>query len=80
MAQEMNALLLGSVEKLKKIVKGGFQDPWLLLIRLGVTLRRGGDAHHEMEACFKAVGRVLGAALRRDPAAGGTIPSTKGAL
>ncbi len=55
-----------------------------LATRLGatlhLTLRRGGDAHHEVEACFKAVGRALGAAIRRDPASDGRIPSTKGAL
>jgi len=55
-----------------------------LATRLGATLhlelRRGGDAHHEVEACFKAVGRSLGAAIRCDPSAGGRIPSTKGAL
>lgn len=55
-----------------------------LATRLGATLhvdlRRGGDAHHEVEACFKAVGRALGAAVRRDPTATGRVPSTKGTL
>lgn len=38
---------------------------------------RGANAHHMVEACFKAAGRALRAALRRD---GGGIPSTKGVL
>jgi histidinol-phosphate/aromatic aminotransferase/cobyric acid decarboxylase-like protein/imidazoleglycerol phosphate dehydratase HisB len=37
----------------------------------------GRDEHHVAEAAFKAVGRALGAAVRRR---GGEIPSTKGSL
>lgn len=47
---------------------------------LGATLHlsvRGENAHHMVEACFKAVARALRDALRRD---GDMIPSTKGAL
>ncbi len=46
---------------------------------LHVTLRRGGDPHHEVEACFKAVGRALGDAIKRDKSSE-NVPSTKGAL
>lgn len=47
---------------------------------LGATLHlsvRGENAHHMIEACFKAVARALRDALRRD---GEAIPSTKGTL
>jgi imidazoleglycerol-phosphate dehydratase len=44
--------------------------------------RPGGrpDPHHVVEAQFKAVARALRQAVARDPAAGGTVPSTKGVL
>ncbi len=38
---------------------------------------RGTNTHHMIEACFKAVGRALRPALRRD---GMELPSTKGSL
>jgi imidazoleglycerol-phosphate dehydratase/histidinol-phosphatase len=47
---------------------------------LGATLHlsvRGENAHHMVEACFKATARALRQALRRD---GRDVPSTKGAL
>jgi imidazoleglycerol-phosphate dehydratase/histidinol-phosphatase len=47
---------------------------------LGATLHltvKGENAHHMVEACFKAVGRALRPALNRT---GGGLPSTKGAL
>lgn len=47
---------------------------------LGATLHvavRGEDDHHKAEAAFKAVGRALRQAVRRD---GGGVPSTKGSL
>jgi imidazoleglycerol-phosphate dehydratase/histidinol-phosphatase len=47
---------------------------------LGATLHlrvRGENAHHMVEACFKAVGRALRPALKLG---GGGLPSTKGSL
>jgi len=44
-----------------------------------VTVERGRDPHHMVEACFKAFARALRAAVAFDPAASG-IPSTKGLL
>ncbi|HSN00318.1 MAG TPA: bifunctional histidinol-phosphatase/imidazoleglycerol-phosphate dehydratase HisB [Rudaea sp.] len=47
---------------------------------LGMNLHlsvHGDNTHHMVEACFKAVGRALRAALRRD---GAELPSTKGVL
>jgi imidazoleglycerol-phosphate dehydratase len=40
---------------------------------------RGGNAHHVAEAAFKAFGRALDAAIRRDERVQG-VPSTKGVL
>ena len=38
------------------------------------------DAHHVVEAQFKAVARALREAVAPDPRSGGAVPSTKGAL
>lgn len=46
---------------------------------LHVDLLRGENAHHQVEAVFKAVARALRMALRRD-VAHAEMPSTKGAL
>jgi imidazoleglycerol-phosphate dehydratase len=41
---------------------------------------RGDNAHHVVEATFKAAARALDAATRIDPRRGEAVPSTKGAL
>ena len=46
---------------------------------LHLDLLRGGDAHHGIEALFKALGRALDQASQRDGRVAG-IPSTKGSL
>ncbi|MGU3495299.1 imidazoleglycerol-phosphate dehydratase HisB [Xanthobacteraceae bacterium A53D] len=53
-------------------------------INAGVTLHvetlYGDNAHHIAESCFKGLARALRTAVAIDPAMGGEIPSTKGAL
>lgn len=50
----------------------------------GITLHlvsfKGENAHHLIEAAFKAIGRVMRAALEIDPRASNALPSTKGTL
>ena len=50
----------------------------------GITLHlhrlEGFNAHHVIEATFKAFARALREAVEPDPRAGGAVPSTKGAL
>lgn len=48
-------------------------------VDLHVTLRYGTDAHHSIEAAFKALGRALDAATTKDPRIKGVM-STKGIL
>jgi len=48
-------------------------------ITLHAELRSGKDAHHAIEAIFKALARALRAAVELDPREGG-VPSTKGVL
>ncbi len=49
-------------------------------ITLHVTMHYGHNLHHIAEAVFKAVGRALAQATRRDPRIAGVLPSTKGRL
>ena len=49
-------------------------------LTLHVTLFYGRNAHHAVEAVFKAVARALGIAVTVDPRAPDVIPSTKGRL
>lgn len=49
-------------------------------LTLHVKLLYGRNAHHAVEAIFKALARALGAAVAIDPRAPDTIPSTKGSL
>ena len=48
-------------------------------ITLHLELQAGTNAHHMIEACFKAFARALRAAVRIDPEETG-VPSTKGTL
>ncbi len=45
-----------------------------------VQVEYGQNAHHMVEAAFKAFGRALDQATRQDPRVAGVIPSTKGSL
>lgn len=49
-------------------------------VTLHVRMLTGENAHHIVEACFKAVGRAMRAALELDARVGGELPSTKGLL
>ena len=49
-------------------------------VTLHVRLLAGENAHHIVEACFKAVARALREAVEPDPRLGDELPSTKGAL
>ncbi|MEX2569675.1 MAG: imidazoleglycerol-phosphate dehydratase HisB [Gemmatimonadota bacterium] len=49
-------------------------------ITLHLDLIRGVNAHHIVEATFKAAARALGSATRIDPERATTVPSTKGVL
>lgn len=49
-------------------------------ITLHVKQLSGGNAHHIIEACFKALARTLGKAVRIEEAYKDEIPSTKGVL
>jgi imidazoleglycerol-phosphate dehydratase len=49
-------------------------------LTLHVKLLAGRNAHHMVEAVFKAVARALGDAVSLDERAGDSVPSTKGVL
>jgi imidazoleglycerol-phosphate dehydratase len=49
-------------------------------VTLHVRLVSGRNAHHCVEAIFKALARALGDAVALDPRGPGQIPSTKGVL
>jgi imidazoleglycerol-phosphate dehydratase len=49
-------------------------------ITMHVDGLRGDNAHHVVEATFKAAARALDAATRTDPRRADAVPSTKGAL
>lgn len=49
-------------------------------VTLHVTNHYGANNHHIAETCFKAVARVLRAALESDPRQPDAVPSTKGSL
>ncbi len=49
-------------------------------LTLHVRLLAGKNAHHSVEAIFKALARALSQAVAIDPRAHGAVPSTKGVL
>jgi imidazoleglycerol-phosphate dehydratase len=49
-------------------------------ITLHIDNLRGGNAHHQAETVFKALGRALRMALEPDPRMSDQVPSTKGSL
>jgi imidazoleglycerol-phosphate dehydratase len=49
-------------------------------MNLHLHLRTGGNAHHVVEAAFKAFARAFRQACTPDPALAGAVPSTKGTI
>ncbi|VAX21574.1 Imidazoleglycerol-phosphate dehydratase [hydrothermal vent metagenome] len=49
-------------------------------ITVHITVSRGTNLHHMVEAMFKAFARALGEAVRPDVRLKGAVPSTKGSL
>ena len=49
-------------------------------ITVHLKMLAGRNAHHILEACFKAFARALRTAVKIDPETAGEIPSTKGTL
>ena len=49
-------------------------------ITVHIKMLAGKNAHHILEACFKALARCLRTAIKIDPEASGDVPSTKGIL
>lgn len=49
-------------------------------VTLHIDSLRGANAHHQIEAVYKAFGRALRMALEPDPRMEGVMPSTKGSL
>lgn len=49
-------------------------------MNLHIRQRSGGNAHHVVEATFKALAKALRMACARDAASAGSVPSTKGTL
>ena len=59
-----------------------FMQAFVRYAKINLHIRKitGTNAHHIIEGCFKAVGRVLKAAVAIDAANADKIPSTKGVL
>jgi imidazoleglycerol-phosphate dehydratase len=74
--------LVGRVGDMEADLARHFMESLASEGRFNLHLRtiRGRNAHHVVEAGFKALGRALDAATRLDPRLGGEVPSTKGTL
>jgi imidazoleglycerol-phosphate dehydratase len=65
------------VDLIREFFQGFVNHAW---VTLHIDALTGENAHHMAETVFKAFGRALRMAVEPDPRAGGTMPSTKGAL
>jgi imidazoleglycerol-phosphate dehydratase len=81
-AVEFGETLVGRVGDMEADLARHFMESLAIEGRFNLHLRtlRGRNAHHVVEAGFKALGRALDAASRLDPRLGADVPSTKGTL
>ena len=79
---EFGETLVGRVGDMEADLARHFMESLANEGRFNLHLRaiRGRNAHHVVEAGFKALGRALDAATRVDPRLGNAVPSTKGTL
>jgi imidazoleglycerol-phosphate dehydratase len=79
---EFGETLVGRVGDMEADLARHFMESLASEGRFNLHLRtiRGRNAHHVVEAGFKALGRALDAATRVDPRLGQAVPSTKGTL
>lgn len=79
---EFGETLVGRVGDMEADLARHFMESLAGEGRFNLHLRaiRGRNAHHVVEAGFKALGRALDAATRTDPRLGNAVPSTKGTL
>jgi imidazoleglycerol-phosphate dehydratase len=79
---EFGETLVGRVGDMEADLARHFMESLAIEGRFNLHLRtlRGRNAHHVVEAGFKAVARALDAATRLDPRLGVDVPSTKGTL
>ena len=77
-AQALEGRWIGTFDaELAREFFGGFTGA--ALCNLHLEVRYGGNAHHMVEALFKAFARAVSVATRKDPRVVG-VPSTKGTL
>jgi imidazoleglycerol-phosphate dehydratase len=78
LAERLRGKWIGTFDaELAREFFGGFAGA--ALCNLHLEVRYGENAHHMVEALFKAFARATSAATRRDPRVVG-VPSTKGTL
>lgn len=79
---DFGATLVGRVGDMEADLARHFMESLAIEGRFNLHLRtiRGLNAHHVVEAGFKALGRALDASTRLDPRLGDAVPSTKGTL
>jgi imidazoleglycerol-phosphate dehydratase len=79
---DFGSAVVGRVGDMDADLARHFMESLALEGRFNLHLRvlRGQNAHHIVEAGFKALARALDAATRPEPRLAGAVPSTKGTL